>query len=496
MGAIVALHQAKSNAVSSPLDDAVCEEAEEDPPEEDQPSNGRSEAVPFSKDIMDDKPENSPNSMLSSNNIREQVLLKVSSRVPSLARESDSISNPSVPETPSGSPPTSTRDRQLPRQGYGRLSTILNSWRRKSAIVNEKQYPDRPASDTARKQDFRSETQNTTGATVAKIKKANMQNPNRVATPHSQSTATTPRRYKKSETNSSRWTLATVNPLMEIWEIEPTFDERMPRQVYYTVKQLPLEQNDIKRSFRRSRRWKRVDNVKQYAKLFPSEREVIGRCILQRGSRSEERRIIGIVVHKVSVPRHAFAYMPQRQLLVFARRYIVEVPDTGLEAKFQPSLPNHFPRDRAINPIERHERHQNRRARSRGQSPWHDSRTRSPVDPGFEWRLQRLSDLERKEEEGMAERSRGPRMVEEYPKTLEDRFRARAEAAVEDKPAVYPFIDIDELLGDKKTDTGDDSHEPNEEIIERAPRDLESPEHETPEQIVDALLAKYTTVRL
>ena len=549
IGAIVALHDAKSNAVSSPLDDAACEEIEEE-----QPNSGGSGSVPFSKDVVDDKPENPSKSVLNSDVIRKGVLLEASGHVTSLVNKSDSISNSSVAKTPVGSPPNRKGNKQLPQKGSGRLSTMIHSWRRKSAIFSQKQYPDRPASDTAREQDFGNDTQNTTGPMVANMKNVNKHNSNSVAAPHSQCSATIPKGRKRSETNSTTWEikqLSRINPLMEIWEIEPMLDERSLRHVYYTVRHLPLEQNDIKRSLRRSRRWKRVDNVKQYAKLLPEERDAIDRRILQNRNLLEDRRIIGIVIRKISIPNDAFIYVPKRQVLVFARRYIFDAPDTEVDVNIKSSLPDrpvpridtgfddylaerrsntrvyldryHSPEDRRHDRSFSHERelpirggrHFERRHRDK-------SRTPSPVDPELEERLQRLANLERTEyaetaraarrfeeeaarrfeEEEAARRFEEEKVIEEAKKAkkgIEEAEKAKAFKIAQDErgvgATVKPIHVVDEVLDNRQDESDDGFYEHHEKIIEPASRDHETPREAAAEQIVDALLAKYTTIR-
>ena len=313
MDAIMALYQAKPKAISSPLDYPACKDTDED-----RPRDGRSGSVPFPEDVVDDKPENSPKSMLNPDNSREQVLVKPSSHVPSLAKGSGSTSNASVAKTPVGSQTSSIRDKQLPQNGSGQHSARINSWRRESAIVNEKRHSHGPASDPAPQQDLQIEAQIATDTTVDYMKKLKEHKVKGDIERQSQSSATTARANKQSGTKSSTWSLDTAKTYMEIWYIEPTAAESAPRNEYnYTAINVPLEQVEIKRSLRRYRRWKRTNIVKQYAKLWPEERMAIDKSILQDPEISGQRNLLGIIIQKMSILRVSATWMPQRHILVF-----------------------------------------------------------------------------------------------------------------------------------------------------------------------------------
>ena len=416
MGAIMALLPAKPKAIASPLDNPASKDADKD-----QPEDVGSRSVPFSKDIVDDKPESSTKSIFSPGNSQEQVLVKASSHVRSLAKNSGSISSASVAKRPIGGQPDDTGSKNSPQNGSGRLSARIDSWRAESAIIKGKQHSDGPISDTARQQDLRTEPQNTTDAHVGYIKRVNEHIVKDDVERESQSSATTPKGHKKIETRASTRTSATANTPMEIWVIHPTHDERAPRAWdSHTGKSLPLEQDEIKRSFRRFCRWRRVDCVKQYANLWPEERYAIDDSIFRDLSTSAERTILAIIVQKMPLWREPIANKPQRQLLVFTRRYILDVPDfveryPQLPPRVIEAQPRRVNNNRWDEPLadqqnrnkigsmpQKHWYHTHGafpndepRPPGRGRIHSDESRTPSPVDPKLRLQSQQSANLQR-----------------------------------------------------------------------------------------------------
>ena len=304
---------------------------------------------------------------------------------------------------------------------------------------------------------------------------------------------------------------------LEAWLLEPSSNSLCG------ATKLPLQQDEIKRQLRKSRRWRSSNVVRQLCKLTIEEREAMQRDILSY--LEEKATIAGIIFQKMTSSKYPVRMILLRRVLVLLE--VANVPDSDgwnliiprtrsrrqklemLEPPLQARRFSSFDTRLHENPWAAQPQQHIPLPPSNPQMVWHPPQDQpyqihyQPPHPGDTVSVEQFHE-DFTVAAPFTERERRELPVARIPSQLRGRSRSRVhnnDRRISRSPRLSLYEDDDEETADAFTSARPRTYFSDEgrkqDVTEPAPTGgSHSAEEETGEQIVDDLLAKYTTLRL